>query len=560
MSATSTIPHKRVFLGNIENIPSWTLRQTTPIKKKEVIPSASPVISNSDTLPLSSEESKSFAQDKPSHSTSSGSSPRYCYTREFILMFKDLPHCLVPPDPSPLEILKKYDEEHELNSLREKLAEAHSQRSSAHQQHHRAHNSAPSSSNSSPANIVTTSLTTATSTTSHAEKAALPASTANADRVIPLRISKASKEISAKPMFSPARRNASSASSTPITATTSVIVDNKENLPFASKEKRSIGLSAKSPSPHTPTSSAVSLKNAGVPSPRFAVKPKPDIFDDQNVAQRLIPTTPPATSVSLFSTPFTPFPGPTPNNTPVRGLLPSPATTMTSVVSPSILALLPVSMIPPNTPLCAVLVPPPSSSSPMPTLASPSFTQLYTALPTSPAPYIVSLSPSTPNFKINNLNNGTSPSPSSSTAALSGNGEALDVITARMKGVLRESDPKRLVNRQKQIDYGKATVGYSHYCELIPKSKRKREDPKTPNRFQICSKRSWDGQIRKWRRLLHLYDPPGTDSSKLEPELEDGEDEDDVDADDEHNTSINSSSGVDTAEVNIDINSLTTAI
>ena len=24
----------------------------------------------------------------------------------------------------------------------------------------------------------------------------------------------------------------------------------------------------------------------------------------------------------------------------------------------------------------------------------------------------------------------------------------------------------------------------------------------------MCSKRSWDGQIRKWRRLLHEYDPP----------------------------------------------------
>jgi histone RNA hairpin-binding protein len=24
----------------------------------------------------------------------------------------------------------------------------------------------------------------------------------------------------------------------------------------------------------------------------------------------------------------------------------------------------------------------------------------------------------------------------------------------------------------------------------------------------VCSKRSWDGQIRKWRRLLHEYDPP----------------------------------------------------
>ena len=24
---------------------------------------------------------------------------------------------------------------------------------------------------------------------------------------------------------------------------------------------------------------------------------------------------------------------------------------------------------------------------------------------------------------------------------------------------------------------------------------------------QVCSKRSWDGQVRKWRRMLHLWDP-----------------------------------------------------
>ena len=31
----------------------------------------------------------------------------------------------------------------------------------------------------------------------------------------------------------------------------------------------------------------------------------------------------------------------------------------------------------------------------------------------------------------------------------------------------------------------------------------------TPDPYQVCSKRSWDGQIRKWRRLLHKYDPQG---------------------------------------------------
>ncbi len=34
--------------------------------------------------------------------------------------------------------------------------------------------------------------------------------------------------------------------------------------------------------------------------------------------------------------------------------------------------------------------------------------------------------------------------------------------------------------------------------------------PRSPDRYQGCSKRSWDGQIKKWRKLLHQWDtiPP----------------------------------------------------
>lgn len=95
-----------------------------------------------------------------------------------------------------------------------------------------------------------------------------------------------------------------------------------------------------------------------------------------------------------------------------------------------------------------------------------------------------------------------------------------DDLNKKIKGMLKEDDPRRLSQRQKQIDYGKNTAGYVNYIAAVPKSKRKREDPKTPNKHQVCSKRSWDGQIRKWRRMLHFYDPTGTDL------LEDGEDVD----------------------------------
>lgn len=71
----------------------------------------------------------------------------------------------------------------------------------------------------------------------------------------------------------------------------------------------------------------------------------------------------------------------------------------------------------------------------------------------------------------------------------------------------KESDEKRLAARQKQIDIGMNTEGYRKYLEQVPADKRGKEGPRTPDIFQICSKRSWDGQVRKWRRELHAYDP-----------------------------------------------------
>jgi len=68
-------------------------------------------------------------------------------------------------------------------------------------------------------------------------------------------------------------------------------------------------------------------------------------------------------------------------------------------------------------------------------------------------------------------------------------------------------DDNRLKQRQKQIDYGHRTIGYLRYRLLVPKEKRQPEHPRTPKKSQPCSKRSWDGQLRKWRRELHRWDP-----------------------------------------------------
>jgi len=70
-----------------------------------------------------------------------------------------------------------------------------------------------------------------------------------------------------------------------------------------------------------------------------------------------------------------------------------------------------------------------------------------------------------------------------------------------------ETDPHRLKQRQKQIDYGYRTIGYIKYTLEIAKDQRLKEHPKTPRKSQTCSKRSWDGQVKKWRRELHKYDP-----------------------------------------------------
>jgi histone RNA hairpin-binding protein len=69
------------------------------------------------------------------------------------------------------------------------------------------------------------------------------------------------------------------------------------------------------------------------------------------------------------------------------------------------------------------------------------------------------------------------------------------------------SDPHRLTQRQKQIDFGKNTLGYERYIQLVPKWKRQKTHPATPNKYTLCSTRSWQGQIRVWRKQLHNFDP-----------------------------------------------------
>ena len=78
----------------------------------------------------------------------------------------------------------------------------------------------------------------------------------------------------------------------------------------------------------------------------------------------------------------------------------------------------------------------------------------------------------------------------------------------------QERDPRRLEQRRKQVGLGKGTEGYLRYAAAVPRRARDPRlaheapagglpHPRTPSATQQCSKRSWDGQVRKWRRLLH---------------------------------------------------------
>ncbi|KAL2919720.1 hypothetical protein HK105_200634 [Polyrhizophydium stewartii] len=89
--------------------------------------------------------------------------------------------------------------------------------------------------------------------------------------------------------------------------------------------------------------------------------------------------------------------------------------------------------------------------------------------------------------------------------------ESLITQSSRSSNLPNEpsSEARRLEQRQKQIDYGKNTIGYRNYINSVPKNKRRKGEPETPDKHSKCSKRAWDAQVRSWRRRLHLWDPPG---------------------------------------------------
>jgi hypothetical protein len=91
---------------------------------------------------------------------------------------------------------------------------------------------------------------------------------------------------------------------------------------------------------------------------------------------------------------------------------------------------------------------------------------------------------------------------------------------------------------------GKKYIAYQRYIKAVPKDKRTKNShihPRTPDKNAPCSVRSWNGYIRRWRHLLHQWDPPATEKEKEAAEIdEDGyKTQADGDTDDDDGMDVN---------------------
>jgi len=182
----------------------------------------------------------------------------------------------------------------------------------------------------------------------------------------------------------------------------------------------------------------------------------------------------------------------------------------------SLKAIPPSLVIPPTTTPKRIPFTTISSKTPIPVITQPPSTPLRT--PTHPSKNIISVSLNKENVINSQQHQQTTPlqPPKMQTPKTQTKSPKIEIKPLQLpltpspsKKREAESDEHRLAQRQKQIEYGYKTIGYQMYLSTVPKSERQPGNvshPVTPRKNQKCSKRSWDGQVRKWRRLLHVYD------------------------------------------------------
>jgi hypothetical protein len=73
----------------------------------------------------------------------------------------------------------------------------------------------------------------------------------------------------------------------------------------------------------------------------------------------------------------------------------------------------------------------------------------------------------------------------------------------------RPPHPSSTPQRQRQIELGYATAEYAEYCAAVPRAGRRLigAHPATPDRFAPISKRRFTGQVKAWRKALHMAYP-----------------------------------------------------
>eukprot|EP00090_Calanus_glacialis_P038701 TRINITY_DN6745_c0_g1_i1.p1 TRINITY_DN6745_c0_g1~~TRINITY_DN6745_c0_g1_i1.p1 ORF type:complete len:200 (+),score=77.82 TRINITY_DN6745_c0_g1_i1:62-661(+) len=85
-----------------------------------------------------------------------------------------------------------------------------------------------------------------------------------------------------------------------------------------------------------------------------------------------------------------------------------------------------------------------------------------------------------------------------------------------------ETDEDVLNRREKQISYGKNTVDYDRYTELVKRADRKDRMPRTPNKNRKYGRRQWDGLVKKWKQQIHatVSTLDGADGDKMESSVD----------------------------------------